>query len=455
MNPYNFSLLLFAFSEFFLGVLVWLKRLDKLALRYFIFSTSASIWAAIWSILISDNISNSTALLCSRLSHVAGGLTGITWFHFCLVLVEKNKRYKKFIVGFYALSILFSMFSFSKLFVSEIQPGAGFVHYTKTGPILDAYIVLFLISVVWAFVDLGKVILKYKGEKRIQIIGFFVSTFIGFSGGIGTLLPLYGVNFPQYNLFIIPIYPFVMAYFIIKKGFFDPEVIAQLFQREKLATIGLLAASVNHEIRNPLYAARSILESYSESLDKGKVNNSKEAIIKIKMQIDRALEVITKLNRFAKPTADETFIDHQASIPEAIQNVLDLVSYEFKPENIKINNQISNNLSPIKADQRQLEEILFNLIVNACYAMEQGGELVIASEAKQSTIQIIIQDSGSGISQDQMKHLFEPFHTTKGDKGTGLGLYITKQLVERNGGKIFVSSKPNQGTSFTLEFKIK
>ena len=68
-------------------------------------------------------------------------------------------------------------------------------------------------------------------------------------------------------------------------------------------------------------------------------------------------------------------------------------------------------------------------------------------------VRIIIQDSGTGISPDQVKHLFEPFHTTKGEKGTGLGLYITKQLVERNGGKITVTSKPGQGTSFALEFK--
>ena len=123
----------------------------------------------------------------------------------------------------------------------------------------------------------------------------------------------------------------------------------------------------------------------------------------------------------------------------------------------------------IQADQRQLEEILFNLIVNACHAMEKGGELVIVSEAKQfqtgllcrpaeisrndDWIKITITDTGTGISSEQAKHLFEPFYTTKGEKGTGLGLYITKQLVERNSGKISVQSKEGKGTIFILEFR--
>ena len=161
----------------------------------------------------------------------------------------------------------------------------------------------------------------------------------------------------------------------------------------------------------------------------------------------------------------------KANIQEALQNVLDLVSYEFELDRIHIQNNIDHNLPPIQADQRQLEEILFNLIVNACHAMGKGGgELTISSScysrasgnpstldprSKRSgmTDKVILEiaDTGSGIPQEHLKHLFEPFHTTKGDKGTGLGLYITKQLVERNGGKISVKREERQGTSFVLE----
>ena len=84
---------------------------------------------------------------------------------------------------------------------------------------------------------------------------------------------------------------------------------------------------------------------------------------------------------------------------------------------------------------------------------EKEGILTIRGLWSMDKVQIEIKDSGSGISPDHLKHLFEPFHTTKGDQGTGLGLYITKQLVERNGGRISVQSKEGEGTSFALEFK--
>ncbi len=176
----------------------------------------------------------------------------------------------------------------------------------------------------------------------------------------------------------------------------------------------------------------------------------KEVSQKALKQVTRALDVITKLNRFAKPASDESRAMSHASIPEAIQNVLDLVSYEFKLDKIHIKDNIPKDLPNVQADQRQLEEILFNLIVNACYAMSAGGELTINSKLGTDKVILEIKDSGTGISPEQAKHLFEPFHTTKGDKGTGLGLYITKQLVERNGGKIEVSTNGRRGSVFTI-----
>ena len=275
-------------------------------------------------------------------------------------------------------------------------------------------------------------------------------------------LPIYDILFPQYNLLLLPIYPIMFSYFMIRHKLFDVEQIVQAFQKEKLATIGLLVASVNHEIRNPLYSAKSLLESYLEMKREGLSHKDPDVVSeKALKQIERALDVITKLNRFAKPT-QEPSPTSQASIQEAIKNVLDLISYEFELDKIHIKNQVDSNTPPIQADQRQLEEILFNLIVNACHAMKegqetgdkrQGGRLEIKSTSHSSHVTIEIKDSGTGIPPEQAKHLFEPFHTTKGDKGTGLGLYITKQLVERNGGKIMVESKEGQGTIFRLEFK--
>ena len=110
--------------------------------------------------------------------------------------------------------------------------------------------------------------------------------------------------------------------------------------------------------------------------------------------------------------------------------------------------------SSVMVNRRHMEEILFNLMINACHAMgEHGGEIRIKAEKVNGSISVDVEDNGPGISKENILRIFEPFYSTKCEKGSGLGLYITKQLVERNGGKITVKSKLGQGTTFRLEFK--
>ncbi len=479
MNPYNFALLFFSFCTFLISVMIWFKRRDQISRIYFAFSAFVTIWSTSWSVVISDNASYNVALLCSRLTHGSAGLIAVTWFHFALVFTDNLAKHKKLLIGFYIFSFVILCFIFTPWFVPEVVPAVGFKHYTRSGPLLDAYIIMFFAGVILGFVQLYNEIKRSVGEKKLQLQGLFVATLIGFLGGTSILLPMYGIMLPQYNLFMVPVYPFVMAYFIMRHRLFDVEQIVQAFQREKLVTIGLLAASINHEIRNPLYAVKSLLETYIDDDESGRQRKTPNEISKKALaQVSRALDVITKLNRFAKPATDSIAQDSKASIQEALQNVLDLVSYEFELDKIHIKDNLSKDLPPIQADQRQIEEILFNLIVNACHAMKERQktkdyrpetQAVLTLNSKLSTknhggsaayfggetqnIVIEIQDTGTGIPLEQAKHLFEPFHTTKGDKGTGLGLYITKQLVERNGGKITVKTVEGHGTTFVLEFK--
>ncbi|OGW84884.1 MAG: hypothetical protein A3A81_01025 [Omnitrophica bacterium RIFCSPLOWO2_01_FULL_45_10b] len=454
MNPYNFAMLFFSSCTFLLSLLIFLKRKDEISRIYFVFCSFVALWAIFWSIMVSENVSYEAALISSRLTHTVGGLVGVLWCHFCLRLSDEYNRYKKLLYLFYLVSFLSIVFFFSPLYVREVAPIMSFKYYTRTGPILDLYMAVFVLSVGLGFMSLNKKIEKSAGEEKIQIRGLFTATLIGFIGGFCTILPIYGINAPPYTVFMIPVYPFIMAYFMIRHRLFDIEQVAEAFQREKLATLGLLAASINHEIRNPLYAAKGLLETYVENKkDNLPTKNSFEISERALFQIDRALDVIGKLNRFAKP-ANKNGQHACASIPDAIQTVLDLVSYEFKLDQIDIVNQISPSISAVKADQRQLEEIFFNIIVNACHAMPEGGRLEISAEVDYNKVKVSVSDTGLGIPSGQLAHIFEPFYTTKGEKGTGLGLYVTKQLVERNGGKIFVKTKEGSGSVFTLEFKI-
>ncbi len=455
MNPYNFAMMVFSIGSFFLAILVYLKRQDSIGRAYFIFNVFVSIWSSFHAIEISQNVTYETALLCGRLGQAAAVFIIPTWLHLTLVVNESVGRHKKILFASYLISFFIVLFAFTPWFIPKVAPTHEFLYYHRRGPIYDIFTVTYFIFVPFGFLQLLSKIRRSSKEEAVPIKGFFVATGIGFFIASFTFLPIYDILFPQYNLLLMPLYPLIFSYFMIRHRLFDIEQIAQAFQREKLATIGLLAASVNHEIRNPLYIAKSALESYIENEQEGLGKQKPLEISKKSLAaVNRALDVIAKLNRFAKPTVDSNPQNQKASIPEAVQTVLDLIACEFELEKVHIENQIEPNIPTVQADQRQLEEILFNLIVNACHAMQgQGGTLEIRSTRHGERVVIEIQDTGTGIPPEQAKHLFEPFRTTKGEKGTGLGLYITKQLVERNGGKISVKTKEGEGTSFVLEFK--
>ena len=459
MNPYNFSLLLFAFGSFFVGLLVAFKRQDTIGRIYFLFSTVTSAWGIGFAVMLNQQISYNFALFSARFADGIAVFIPAIWLHLALLMSSRYQSRKIIVFALYMLSFVFSCFMFTPFFVSKVKPVLNFKYWPHPGFLFHFFTIMFFIVVPYSFIQLYSKIKNSSGDEQVQLKGFFIAVLFGYMGGTISFALNYDLPIPQYAIFLMPVYPFITAYFMIRHRLFDIEEVAQVFQKEKLATIGLLAASINHEIKNPLYAVKGLLETYVENEESGVQSKAPlEVSKKALAQVSRALDVITKLNRFAKPSNDQETRDKGqgsgANIHEAIQNVSGLVSYEFELDKIKILNHVSSTLPAIQADQHQLEEILFNLIVNACHAMkEKGGTLEIRSQMSNNGIQLEISDTGTGISPDQAKHLFEPFHTTKGENGTGLGLYITKQLVERNSGKISVKSEDKKGTSFVLEFK--
>ncbi len=457
MNIYSTSLLCFSFGVLLIAVLALIKRKDIVSMRFALFSVSVCGWGFPSSAWFSQIYSPETGLVLMRIAHAFGVFIPISWLHFVFTFTEKKEPIKYFYFINYMISSLLLLFSPTSLFIKGLHPIMGFKYYTSYGLFYHIYSALFFIYVPCAFYYLVSAYRVSTGYIRGQLKFLIIGTVIGFFSGGTAFLPVYSIPFIFLGFSLMPLYPIFMGIALIRYGLFDVQQIADAFQREKLATIGLIASSINHEIRNPLYGARSVLESYLEMKKEGLPQTDPDLVTeKALKQINRALDVITKLNRFAKPASDPVAINSQASIQEAIKNVLDLVSYEFELDRIHINNDLDSNLPDIQADQRQLEEILFNLIVNACHAMKgkESGTLEIKGQGTKDKVTIEITDTGAGIPPEQAKHLFEPFHTTKGDKGTGLGLYITKQLVEQNGGKVTVNSTDGKGTTFILEFKV-
>jgi two-component system, NtrC family, sensor histidine kinase HydH len=212
-----------------------------------------------------------------------------------------------------------------------------------------------------------------------------------------------------------------------------------------------------HDLRSPLYAVKGMLEACAEHWQC--VDTSSDAVRVIRkalQQLDQAFGMIAKLNRL------EEINDHTAAgtdiptteIARVLESIINLFTLEFEFDSIRLFERLEPGLPEARISARDLEEILFNLVANACYAMHGGGILNIRVRQRQAGIEIEVSDSGCGMSQQELTRIFEPFSTTKGRNGCGLGLYVVRRLVERNQGDIQVSSRLGKGTIFKLRFHI-
>ncbi len=228
----------------------------------------------------------------------------------------------------------------------------------------------------------------------------------------------------------------------------------QLYQSDKLASLGRLTSGIAHEINNPLTGVLS----YSSILLK-----RSDLPLEVKQDLDvivretkRCRDIVKRLLNFARQEQPQK---SNVDIQEVIQRTISILSNQFDIRKITTKLNIAEALPAIKADANQMQQVLINLLVNAADAFnEDGGEIVVS--ANQGTLNghdcivIEVTDSGCGIPQENLAKIFEPFYTTKGQKGTGLGLAMVWGIVEKHEGKIEVKSEVGKGTTFTLHLPV-
>ncbi len=228
----------------------------------------------------------------------------------------------------------------------------------------------------------------------------------------------------------------------------------QLYQSDKLASLGRLTSGIAHEINNPLtgvLAYTSILLKRDDV--KPDVKKDLEVVVR---ESKRCREIVKGLLDFARQEPPiKTFV----SVNEIINRTIRILSNQLNLKKIKIQMKTSDNLPAIRADANQLQQILMNLLVNATDAIEEEGEKIkiSTSEGKldgQDCITIKITDFGCGIPKEDLTKIFEPFYTTKGQKGTGLGLAVVWGIIEKHDGKIEVESEMDKGTTFVIQLPI-
>jgi PAS domain S-box-containing protein len=220
----------------------------------------------------------------------------------------------------------------------------------------------------------------------------------------------------------------------------------QMFQMERMTTLGELAMGVAHEIGNPLAGMKAVAQSlqYEDDLPVG----VGEALRRLESEIDRLGDFLRSFHGFATPQNAHPV---PCRLRDIVEDTLFWIRKEALSHDVAIGLTIDENLS-VLADQNQIKQVLLNLVVNSIHAMPHGGALrVAASPDADRSVRIDIADTGVGIGADVLPKIFEPFFTTR-TTGSGLGLAVVKKIVSAHNARIDVQSQPGHGTCFTLRW---
>ena len=222
----------------------------------------------------------------------------------------------------------------------------------------------------------------------------------------------------------------------------------QLQISEKMASIGLLAAGVAHEVNTPLTGISSFTQMLLDGADPSDPRTG--LLEKIERQTFRAAKIVNGLLSLSRPGAsgsDPTRVDLNA----VLTDVFSLLEHQFEVARIKVRRELSESPVPVLGIEHQLQQVFLNLFLNARDAMPSGGWLTVATRIDGDRVVAEVADTGSGIHPEHLSRIYDPFFTTKAiGRGTGLGLSIAYGIVHEHGGHVRCDSVPAQGTRFTL-----
>ncbi|MCX7838779.1 MAG: ATP-binding protein [Anaerolineae bacterium] len=221
---------------------------------------------------------------------------------------------------------------------------------------------------------------------------------------------------------------------------------AQLIQSEKMAATGRLAASIAHEINNPLQAISGCIDLAQATSDLEKI---RRYLTLASTELERLAGVVRRMLDFYRPARAERV---PVNVRELMEDVLLLSGKRLQHARVRVSTRWADEIPYVNGVADQLKQVFLNLILNAIEAMPQGGTLDIRGQTIQDGghwVVLSIADSGAGVAPQDLERIFEPFFTTKPD-GTGLGLAVSHSIITQHGGRIIVDSAPGHGTTFTI-----
>jgi len=222
---------------------------------------------------------------------------------------------------------------------------------------------------------------------------------------------------------------------------------------EKMASLGKLSASVAHEINNPLFGILTYAKVLLRDLESGRVDPAdipemRKCLTAIQKESSRCGDIVKGLLDFARRSGGKFSEQH---LNDIVEQVMILLVHHFQMRGINVTRELMDGGDTLVCDGKQIEQAIIAPCINAVEAMKEGGSFTIRTRGDSGTVSIVIEDTGHGIPEDVLPHIFEPFYTTKeSESGTGLGLAVTYGIVQRHQGRIDVKSVPGQGTIFSI-----
>jgi len=223
----------------------------------------------------------------------------------------------------------------------------------------------------------------------------------------------------------------------------------QLRRSEKLSTLGEMAAVLAHEIRNPLGSIRGTAEILRDDYKPG---DPKHEFIEIQIkETERLNHVVEDFLRMARQQPMEL---RACSIREELETIVTLVAKDAQDRGVSLRFEPRTEEAVIRGDGEKLRQAFLNIVINALQATPSGGSVSITLSREASGLDITFRDSGSGIAPDNLQRIFEPFYTTKAD-GTGLGLAVTRKIIEGHGGTLEIESESGKGTTVSVRLPLQ
>jgi len=220
---------------------------------------------------------------------------------------------------------------------------------------------------------------------------------------------------------------------------------AQLRQAEKMASLGLLSGGIAHSLRNPLGAISACAQMQLQYPNDSELH--RECARRIESATQRAMQVIDGLLRFARP---QDVVMTRTDVPALLAEVVVFLADHLAMHRVALEQKLEPGLPAIRGNPSLLQQVLVDLVLNACNAMADGGVMTLSAARKEpGWVEIAVRDTGCGIPPDKVSRVFEPFYTTT-QSGVGLGLAVSYSIIRQHGGTIQVESQVGQGTTFTI-----